>query len=375
MHQCASTIITIVVNTKVSRTRVYGSDHLLEILTALDDWSACYDKFSNLDVYYSQEYLMASLAQAEDATAFAIYFESRGAKIWYPFLLRPIPERPEYTDIVTAYGYGGPHLEGNESCIIDFYEEFVNSFCRQHQVVTETVRLHPLTKNHLVVQRVMDIIPVRKTISVDLTSSYEDIMLNYSSTRRAQIRGTLKKYDLQFHCYKHADAVDEFMKLYNSSMDRKQASSQYYFDRSYFLRLMKGSRLFQPQMLFVSYEGTMIHAKLNLIGNKYGHGHLSGTDAQYIYLRPDAVLMDYSIRMAKEAGATQFHVGGGYQEDDGIYRFKASFTKGRFIRYYIGKHILNQEIYDEIINELNINPSDYPDYFPVYRHPSVKRLA
>jgi hypothetical protein len=344
---------------------------LIEILSELDDWSKYYNLFENLDVYYSKEYVSASTCLEPGSQPFAVYFEAQDARVWYPFLIRPIPGWGTYTDMITAYGYGGPHLEGNPERIAEFYKELIGSFCKDKNAVTETIRLHPLTQNHLTVQRVMEVMPVRKTIAVDLIPDYTDITNNYWKTRRKEIRDSIQKYNLQVHQKYGEEAIDSFLKLYVGTMKRNNALPQYYFDHNYFSKMMKENPLCNPQMLFVSYEGTIINGKLNLIGKKYAHGHLAAANAEYFYLHPDQVLIDYSIKSAKEAGASMFHMGGGYKEGDGIFKFKSSFSKGKHKLFYIGKQILNQSVYEEIISNLSINPACYPDFFPIYRYPLI----
>jgi hypothetical protein len=347
---------------------------LFVVLSESQDWSSYYEKFSSLDVYYSKEYVSLASVQEPGSVPMAIYFEVSDARVWYPFLLRPVPGWSGVTDIITAYGYGGPHLEGNKERINEFYREFVSGFCLDANIVTETIRLHPLTQNHLLVGHVMDVMPVRKTIAVDLTPSYEEIVANFTYSRRTNIRKAKEKYYFEFCEGSGAGEIDTFLNLYNSTMNRNHALSQYYFDKEYFVKLMKETYLCKPQMVFLTYQGEAICGQVNLIGHQFAHGHLTGSNFDYFHMRPNEVLIDHTIKRMKQEKAVLFHLGGGYKNDDGIFKFKESFSKNSKYVFYIGKQVLNEPIYKDILASLSIDPSDYPDYFPSYRHPSIIKI-
>lgn len=56
---------------------------------------------------------------------------------------------------------------------------------------------------------------------------------------------------------------------------------------------------------------------------------------------------------------------GGYKNNDGIFRFKSSFSKD-YDKFYLGMIICNIEIYDCLIS-LKSNFKLNDNYFPVYR--------
>lgn len=346
---------------------------MIEIFTATTDWSKIYDKFRNLDVYYSQEYVIASAEIEPQSIPLAIYYETIDARVWYPFLLRTIPGWMDKKDIVTPYGYGGPHLEGNPERIKDFYREFYQGFCKEENIVTETLRLHPLTENHVTLEQVIEVVPVRKTIAVDLLLPYDEILSGYSTNCRRNIQRSINKYGLTFEEKKGEEAIEIFTALYYQTMDRRDADQKYYFSREYFETMMQENPLCQPLMVFGYYEGQPISGHLILMGHRYAHAHLQGSNDDYLFVGPNHAMINYSVLKSKDAGLEKLHLGGGFREGDGIYQFKESFNKKSSSLFYLGKHILNNNAYQEIVESLSVNPEDYPDFFPIYRHPDVNK--
>ena len=75
------------------------------------------------------------------------------------------------------------------------------------------------------------------------------------------------------------------------------------------------------------------------------------------------------IKWAKAKGLKRFILGGGYGEDDGIFKYKKSFSPNGIHKFYIGKKIFDRDKYDELIKIRNSDLSFDKDtlYFPQYR--------
>jgi len=71
-----------------------------------------------------------------------------------------------------------------------------------------------------------------------------------------------------------------------------------------------------------------------------------------------------------ENGCRTLFLGGGVDSgEDSLFKFKRAFYKGDLLRFHIGKHIFNEEIYQELIV---IRKKDCPmveqtKFFPKYR--------
>lgn len=334
------------------------------ILTAADDWTPYLERFSGLDVYYSREYAMM-FADMEPGVAEAAYYEDEETRIFYPYIKREIPlfAGAGY-DIVTPYGYGGPHLEGNDDSIVPFYEKF-RAYCLSQRIVTETVRLHPVLGNERYLDRVLDVGYIRKTTGVKLGRPYEEVRRDYSSMTDRNIK---KAEKLGLECVVGGpEDLDRFLELYVETMDRNDALDLYYFDREYFVRQMTPTPLCESRLLFVRHEGQYIAGVILMLGQRFAHYHLGASSTAHLHLRPNNLLFDRMVREALAHGSEVLHLGGGYREDDGLFAFKASFTGGHHYRYHIGKNIYDRELYEQLTERARTIGPLNEGYFPLYR--------
>ncbi|MGZ4107029.1 MAG: lipid II:glycine glycyltransferase FemX, partial [Tumebacillaceae bacterium] len=302
----------------------------------------------------------------EPGEACAVYYERGETRIFYSFIKRKIDLTDQgYFDIVTPYGYGGPHLEGDRGEIVAFYQKF-QAFCQANRIVTETVRLHPLEQNAGWLRQVMDVGYIRRTTAVNLLQSDEAIRHGYSSNNLRNIKKA-KQLGLEVIVGNAKEHLDTFIELYYETMDRNRAIDMYYFSKSYFAEQMKETPLGKPHLLFVRHEGELIAGVLLIIGQKYAHYHLGASRTSALDLRPNNLLFDAMIQFAKSQGAHMLHLGGGYQEDDGLIKFKASFTDGHFYDYHIGKCVHDPDVYAKLNQAVLQLGEANPNYFPLYR--------
>ncbi|MDR0138031.1 GNAT family N-acetyltransferase [Metabacillus idriensis] len=336
-------------------------------LSLNDNWNKFIEQFSMLDVYYSQEYSNLS-STIENGTAEAIFYENDDGKVFYPYIKRKIDLNEEYLDIVTPYGYGGPVLEGDQNTIKPFYRQF-NEYCTNNKIITETVRLHPLLKNDAYMKDVMDVEYIRKTTAVDLALSLEEIRKNYTSNNKRNIKKAKKEGVNVFVSNNNKKDIEIFIDLYYETMNRNNSLSYYYFDKSYFYRQMEEMLLCKSYLLLAEYKNQIIGGILLLIGNEYAHYHLGASKTEYLSLRPNNLLFDAMIEFSKSCGLKLLHLGGGYQENDSLFKFKTSFTNNNNYNYFLGKNILNKKIYKELsqIAAKNLSPISDSNYFPLYR--------
>ena len=331
-----------------------------------DDWSNLIEKFLNLDIYYSQGYVNL-FADVEGGSPEAVYYENEDGKIFYPFIKRKIDSKEGYFDIITPYGYGGPVLEGKEKVIEQFYAQF-KEHCLDNNIITETIRCHPLLKNNEYLKDIMHVDFIRKTTGVDLTPSLEEIRRNYTSSNKRNIRKA-KKEGVKVFVSNDIEDIEIFSDMYYETMDRNNALNFYYFNNSYFIRQMEETALFKPYILLAKYDGQIIGGVLILVGTEYAHYHLGASRTEYLGIRPNNLLFDAMVELSKSFNLKTLHLGGGYQENDSLFKFKASFTNNNYFNYYMGKNIVNQEIYNELcqIKIDSLFSKGQSNYFPLYR--------
>ena len=150
-------------------------------------------------------------------------------------------------------------------------------------------------------------------------------------------------------------------------MNRNSALNYYYFDRNHFHQLMEPTKWCTPYLLGAKHKGEVIGAVILLVGPQNAHYHLGASRTDFLSLRPNNLLFDYMVQFAKEKGAKTLHLGGGYQENDGLFAFKSAFSGNNYFSYYIGKKIYNETIYQMLTESHQAKKELQKNYFPAYR--------
>jgi len=329
-------------------------------------WETLLDNFKEADIYYSYDFGKL-FAKEESGKLLAAYYEDESSKIFYPFIKREVDwEGEPIFDIVTPYGYGGPLLDGCCESIVLFYQCF-EKFCKENNIITETIRFHPVKKNYEMCKNVLDIEYIRKTTAVDLTLPLDEIREHYSTMNKKNI---LKAKNGGLFCYVAENTlknIHTFIELYWETMDRNHADSYYYFNEKYFFDQMKHTKLSETFLLFTQCDDEVIAGVMVLKGTKYSHYHLGASRTPYLHLKPNNLLFDFMIEFCKSKGSSLLHLGGGRQENDGLFKFKTSFTNHNNYDYFIGKRVYDQNKYNKISEKVKCQYKVNEEYFPLYR--------
>ncbi|UTR10568.1 GNAT family N-acetyltransferase [Evansella sp. LMS18] len=340
----------------------------LEIIDNNTYWKEKIQLFKSIDVYYSYEYGQL-FASVEGGELLAAYLERGNTKLFYPFIKRSVPlENDIYCyDIITPYGYGGPHIEGvSQDIVEDFYSQF-KVYCISNNIISETIRCHPLTRNYLKLSSNLEVKYIRQTTAVDLREPLTDISNNYSPANKRNIKKAEREGVTCFQAEPTIENINLFIDLYTETMNRNQAGSYYFFEKKYFYEQMKETMAGKTYLLFASLNNEVIAAVMVIIGKNYAHYHLGASRTSCLYLRPNNLLFDYMIKFSKSKGTSFLHLGGGYEENDGLFKFKTSFTNNNNYKYFIGTQIYNEDLYKKIVKDVETKYFINENYFPVYR--------
>jgi hypothetical protein len=295
--------------------------------------------------------------------------------------LSPTPASPSaiannFFDVISPYGY--PGFLYNREAIADpsflkaIANELIVAFASKN-ICSAFFRLHPILN-----QNVLDIFPEDtfnftengETVAVDLSLSEEQIWTNTRSTHRNTI----------FRCKRHGmipkivdarEYLSEFMAIYRETLDRLAAKSSYYFDLDYYLNLLNLDN--KVHLSIVEFEGRVISGSLLLEHDGIVQYHLSGTKNDFLKLSPTTLLLHFVRLWAKTRGNSYFHLGGGLGGvKDGLYNFKAGFSKQRY-KFFTLRLITHPENYNKLVDwrsqALNVSPEKLlnSDFFPAYR--------
>lgn len=331
-----------------------------------DKWNAKLLQFSEnqKDIYFSESYV--KLATGKNETPLCIVCTEGGNIMLLPFLRS---EFKDFFDFETPYGYGGPISNSNDDeWNKKALKEIVNYFISQNYLAG-FLRFHPLLSNAEFCRNCFTVIDDRKTIAIDTSVTEEEIWMNQISSKNRNMIRKAEKNGLVFERDNEFKYIEEFKKLYNSTMSRLDADDFYFFDDEYykkFIEIFKGKGF----LGCIKKDNEIISAALFMYENCWGHYHLAGSNREYSSLGANNLLLwKVACEMHKE-GVKEFHLGGGTngEEENSLFKFKHSFSQNEK-QFSIGKIVFNKEAYYDICSEWTKNN---PEKAEKYKHHLLK---
>ena len=200
-----------------------------EVIESRQQWNEAVGKVSFNDVYYTYEYCSSS-AKLEKGKAKLFYYSTQTGTIIYPVIVREIEwdrSAPVY-DTITPYGYGGPLVIGDKSILEDFRNDFY-SYCKNQNIITETITFHPLFKNAIYMKSHCNLEYIRKTTAINLTRDLPTIRSQYSKMNKRNLKKAHKNGLVCKEVKKSKENINIFLSLYTETMNCKNAEAYYYF--------------------------------------------------------------------------------------------------------------------------------------------------
>lgn len=301
------------------------------------------------DVYFEEKYVKLYETEDKEAVCF-IHLEDEKILL-FPFLKRAFYHNEQiYFDFEAAYGYGGPICNVKD---IEFIVRSLNAFkiyCISNNFIAGFIRFHPLLNNHIGFTSIGKLLFDRHTIAMDLSLSLDEIWMKEIHTKN---RSTIRKGNnagLRFIVDKEYKHINDFIRIYDSTMGKVDADAFFYFPNNYYISFKTNIK--DSFLGLVSLDDQIISGAIFFYSKNYGHYHLSGSDSNYLYTCPNNYMVYEASKVMKSLGVTKFHLGGGLNSDEqnSLYQFKSKFSKNKY-DFYIGKVIFNQEIYDILCKE------------------------
>ena len=339
------------------------------------EWKAWLARAKCTDVYFTPEYAQI-WAGIEGGTSHLFVFEDRETVFIYPIRLRSIAEIQGLSDfsgwydITSDYGYGGPYVVFEKGAPLQsgFIQKALSAFeetCKDHHVIAEFCRFHPLLQNHQLVENQYKPIFCNKTAWIDLILSPEEIWRQIRKGHRYDLRKA-EKSGLEIERTSAVEDSSICYQLYLKTMQDVGASSYYYFNSDLFEMTM--SLLSEHAIIFLAkYQGKMIAASMFIYGDEFFHYHFSGFDREFSGITPNKLMLYQATSWAKDKGFSKFHLGGGQggKDKDSLMLFKSGFTKLRS-DFYVAKRIHQEEIYAQACKSVGVDPQAEL-FFPAYR--------
>ena len=335
-------------------------------------WMWALQSVGGADIYYTPGYLipLAQRGEGRPFLAFAKEGSSCGLTINFARKIKSLAFATEdfenKIDLCSPYGFSGP-------LILSHDPEFAARFWRAWKkkavelgAVSEFIRFHPLLKNYLLLSEIEDVHLIGHTVYLDLEKQKVENCL--SKTCAKNIRTAYKK-GLEFELLNPVEYIDEFLEMYTANMIRKSATPYYFFDEDYFMRLFD-ELLDNLWLARVHHQGKTGAFGLFLRHDRLIHYHLGCMDQNLRSYCPTNLLLYELALLAKKREKKFFHLGGSFQDNFGLFRFKKSFSN-RTADFFVGRIVHDPESYDKLL-KLRFEASDKDvenDYFPGYRSP------
>ncbi len=289
-----------------------------------------------------------------DGEPLLIEYQDEASHFCYVAMKRDISEDSRFFmlsprscfDLETPYGYGGPLSDGAvpEESQKRFASE-LKEYCVAESIVEQFVRFHPLLGNHETAPLAFELRYMHDTIYID-TSSTDVIMANMDSKNRNMVRKAAKNGVTIER--KPIEAYEEFLRMYEETMMKDQASQYYFFEKDYFEE--QSSLRDNACIFYAMREEIPIAGAIFYFTDRFLHYHLAGTHTEYRKYAPSNLMLYEAACWASEKGIDMFHLGGGMAPDDSLFGFKKQFNKKGRLPFWVGRTIFDPVTYDRLLD-------------------------
>lgn len=312
------------------------------------------------------------LTLGDDDRAVAVCWGDGGGEVLLPILLRSLPDEPAiqvvaggWTDAVSPYGYGGPFTVGAPDLEVFFAslldwmldERVLTAFLRTSLGVSVPARIQ---------HEGYDVLHLADNVVVGLSRTPEEQWRHYEHKVRKNVNKA-RRHDLRVEVRDDFGDVSDFLAIYHDTMGRRSADQRYWFGAEYFERL----RDRMPGCYWVAdvrdADDRIVSTELVLTSDRYCYSFLGGTLADAFPMAPNDLLKHEVIEYARGRGLHGFVLGGGYQPNDGIFRYKRAFDPDGVVAFRGAQLTAAPEEYRALTSARQ--GADPGSYFPAYRAP------
>lgn len=228
-----------------------------------------------------------------------------------------------------GYNFGGPISDG-PSNLGNAHRDQLWEWAARRGVTNEYCTLNPFPEIHInqlqLINAYTPCVFKKFSVAIDLSN----IKLRGTTRRLATQAKNAGVSINSYHIYTH---LHYFLKLYEQTMDRKQAADHWKLGASWFEHF---SRFIYPHLLLATHEGKVVAACLvaykGIYQTAYYHFAASAADCPP---GTNHMMVLAAAEMVKSLGAKYLYLGGGLTDkpDDGLFMFKAGFSKMRLPVY------------------------------------------
>lgn len=334
-------------------------------LRSKTEWDHYIARSIKYDVYHTWAY-----HQLNPGGEPILFIYEEGEKFIALPLIKRAVEGTLFFDLTSVYGYTGPvasqelsHFSPQD--LLNFKNTFLQ-FMKEEKCICVFSRLHPFIDQVPLLTGIGGVCGNGKTIYMDLGQSLEEQMRQYDKRLSRQIR-KLRESGYTIREAADSSEIKQFTAMYHQNMDRLNASGSYYFEETYFRRLLDPGE-FQNKLILI-YDGpVMICGALVLISKEIIRNHLSATAPDYVQYSPSKLITDEISRIGRRLGKGIFHLGGGVGgKEDSLFKFKSYFSDQQ-IEDRLWCYINDQKVYQSLVEKKGGDIIPESKFFPLYRH-------
>lgn len=300
-------------------------------------WDEVVGRSPNCDVYHRAAYILAT-AELEHSQAIGLIIPYESRQYLLPMLLRPIsgPNGEPWLDASTPYGYGGVLCVncGPGSCIAPDLFHHLREWCCSRGLVSCVLRSHPLLSQDWLFASPADadfVAVTRRgqTASVPL-QHWDDARQcpqQMSKGRRSDL--TFARRNLRVTLSVASDGREAlesfriFRELYESTMQRVEATEFFHFPWSYYEQLSALGA--DVSVALAWHDDRPVGGAVFMAGADYAHYHLSASNDTGQRFKASTLLVVEGAKWARGRGCRALHLGGGMLVNDSLMAFKRSF--------------------------------------------------
>jgi Acetyltransferase (GNAT) domain len=310
-------------------------------------WLQIWQRWPNREVWAHPEYV--SLFGRPGERAICVAMEDSSGGVLFPLLLRPLEAEPwakdgdDWYDLASPYGFGGPFGWGTPD-VTAFWNHF-DQWANALGVVSLFTRL-PLFEDQSI-PFMGDVVMKGPSVVIPLEGGEASILKHYERSVRTVLRHS-ERNGVSVVVDPHGDRLDEFLAVYYSTMERRNASPDYYFPRA----LFTGLREHLPEhvvFFHALHENQVVSTELQLISETHTYAFLGGTIAKGLSLRANSVLRHRTNVWGSEHGKSHMVFGGGHRENDSLFSYKKRFAPQSLMMFRVGIRVFNPDQYMRLI--------------------------
>jgi serine/alanine adding enzyme len=328
------------------------------------------DGLTSPDTYFLPGYGWAS-GIADDGEW--VLLEAYDGAWQVPLILRTLADGAK--DAISPYGYTGIYASPTLSLtqVKEAWSSSVNCL-RDLGVLDVLVRHSPLVPQAYDLPGLVPIVREHPTIVLEPVDS-DSAWSAMESRCRNQTRKAMKNGytgDVKQATGQDLAPGSDFRRLYEETMRRLSATSRYFFGDDYYKELLAGlgSNLLMAEVR--NSAGVTVSSTLLMRHAQRLHYHLTGSNVDDARMGTNNLMLWTATQYAVAQGINQFHLGGGLEARDDLFRFKRKFG-GRELEYRVSGLIIDEDLYrtrtENRARVCDLTPDALlaSGYFPAYR--------